>query len=129
AADFSDVVRRLADYDRRREALLRQREELAARSAEDEVAKAALGRLSTLQTLGDVPFDALLIADGGKRLEQIAALLPYYDIDPKKTRIMGTGLWDAPGIGKEPALQGAWYAAPSPAARRMFEQQYAEIYG
>jgi branched-chain amino acid transport system substrate-binding protein len=128
ASEFSAVVRRLADYDRRRANLLQQREELAAR-ADDEVAKAALHRLSTLQTLGDVPFDALLIADGGKRLEQLAALLPYYDIDPKKTRIMGTGLWDAPGIGKEPALQGAWYAAPSPTARRTFEQQYAEIYG
>ena len=127
ASDFAPVVRRLADYDRRRANLLAQREELAAR--EDEVAKAALQRLASLQTLGDVGFDALLIADGGKRLEQIAALLPYYDIDPKKTRIMGTWLWDVPNIGKEPALQGAWYAAPSPVARRTFEQQYAEAYG
>jgi len=127
ASDFAPVVRRLADYDARRANLLAQKQELAAR--DDEISKAALKRLDTQQTAGDVPFDALLIADGGKRLEAIAALLPYYDIDPKRTRMLGTGLWDTPGIGKEPALLGAWYAAPSPAARAQFEKQYAEIYG
>ena len=127
AVDFSPVVRRLADYDQRRANLVAQKQELAQR--DDDVAKAALRRLDTQQTAGDVPFDALLIADGGKRLEALAALLPYYDIDPKKTRMLGTGLWDTPGIGKEPALQGAWFAAPSPSARAAFEKQYAEIYG
>jgi ABC-type branched-subunit amino acid transport system substrate-binding protein len=127
AHDFAPVVRRLADYDARRAALLAQKQQLAGR--EDEVSKAALRRLETQQTAGDVPFDALLIADGGKRLEAIAALLPYYAIAPKRTRMLGTGLWDTPGIGKEPALLGAWYAAPSPAARATFEKQYAEIYG
>lgn len=128
AHDFAPVVRRLAEYDSRRAQLLEQKKELAAQK-DDEAAKAALRRLDTQQTAGDVPFDALLIADGGKRLEALAALLPYYDIDPKRTRMLGTGLWDTPGIGKEPALLGAWYAAPSPAARAQFEKQYAEIYG
>jgi ABC-type branched-subunit amino acid transport system substrate-binding protein len=127
AQDFAPVVRRLADYDARRASLIAQKQELAGR--DDEVSKAALKRLDMQQTAGDVPFDALLIADGGKRLEALAALLPYYDIDPKRTRMLGTGLWDTPGIGKEPALLGAWYAAPSPAARAAFEKQYAEIYG
>ena len=127
AVDFSPVVRRLADFDQRRANLVAQKQELAGR--DDEVSKAALRRLDTQTTAGDVSFDALLIADGGKRLEAIAALLPYYDIDPKKTRMLGTGLWDTPGIGKEPALQGAWFAAPSPSARAALEKQYAEIYG
>jgi hypothetical protein len=71
----------------------------------------------------------LLIADGGKRLQSIAALLPYYDIDPKKIRMLGTGLWDAPGIGSEPALVGGWYAAPAERERRDFVRQYKDIYG
>ena len=128
ASDVSDVVRQLANYDARRAQLLAEREELAKRG-DDEVAKAALVRLSTLQTLGDVPFDALLIADDGSRLALIAAYLPYYDIDPKKTRILGTSRWDVPGIGKEPALLGAWFAAPSATARAGFEKQYADTYG
>jgi hypothetical protein len=85
--------------------------------------------LEKLQTLGDVDFEALLIADGGKRLESIAALLPYYDIDPKKIRMLGTGQWDEPGIGREPALVGGWFAAPAARDRVDFTRQYKVVYG
>ena len=128
AEDFAPVVRDLADYDARRGALLHQVEALRAR--DDEVAAAALKRLENLQTLGDVPFDALLIADGGKRLQAIAALLPYYDLDPKKVRMLGTGRWDdTPGLGAEPGLVGGWFAAPPPPARADFVEQYRAAYG
>ena len=127
AQDFSAVVRDLADYEYRRATLLEQREALEGK--EDEVSKAALARLETLQTMGDLPYDALFVADGGKRLQAIAALLPFYDIDPKKVRMLGTGQWDEPGIGAEPALVGGWYAAPPPNNRSGFEKEYAEIYG
>lgn len=127
AGDFSDAVRRLADYDSRRGSLLAQRAELEGR--DDQVARRALRRLEKLQTIGDLPFDALLLPDGGKRLQAIAALLPFYDIDPAKIRILGTGQWDEPGIGAEPALLGGWFAAPSPAARAEFEARFAKAYG
>lgn len=127
ATDFSAVVRKLADYDYRRAALLAQRKQLEGK--EDEVSKRALKRLENLQTIGDLPYDALLVADGGKRLQAIAALLPFYDIDPNQVRMLGTGQWDEPGIGAEPALVGGWYAAPSPAGRTGFEQEYASLYG
>lgn len=126
ADDFSAVVKNLADYDNRRQNLLDQRRELESR--EDDIARQTLKRLENLQTLGDVPFDALLVADGGKRLQAVAALLPYYDIDPNKTRILGTGQWDADGIGSEPALVGGWFAAPAKKERQNFIRQYTEMY-
>ncbi len=126
ADDFSAVVKNLADYDNRRQNLLEQRKELENR--EDEIARQTLKRLENLQTLGDLPFDALLVADGGKRLQAVAALLPYYDIDPNKTRILGTGQWDADGLGSEPALVGGWFAAPAKKERQNFIRQYTEIY-
>ncbi len=125
--DFSGVVRDLADYDSRRGALLAQRRALADR--DDEISTRALRRLAKLQTIGDLPFDALLLADGGKRLLAIAALLPFYDIDPKKVRMLGTGQWDMPGLGAEPALLGGWYAGPPPAARAGFVARYEKVYG
>ncbi len=125
--DFAPIIKNLANYDARREALLVERRLLTER--DDEVAKRALKRLENLQTLGDVPFEALLLADGGKRLQSIAALLPYYDIDPKKIRMLGTGQWDAPGIGSEPALVGGWFAAPAARERLEFMRQYKAIYG
>lgn len=125
--DFSAVVRNLADYEFRRAALLAQRKQLEGKN--DEVSKRTLARLETLQTIGDLPYDALLVADGGKRLQAIAALLPFYDIDPNNVRMLGTGQWDEPGIGAEPALVGGWYAAPPPGGRAEFEQEYTALYG
>ena len=127
ATDFTAAVKQLADYAARRQALIAQRRDL--RSRDDEIAKRALGRLENLQTLGDLPFDALLVADGGKRLQAIAALLPFFDVDPAKIRMLGTGQWDYAGIGAEPALVGGWYAAPPPTARADFSAQYRKTYG
>jgi len=127
ATDFSEPVRALADYGARRQALLDQRKELESR--EDEVSKRALKRLERLQTIGELPFDALLLADGGKRLLSIAALLPFYDIDPAKVRMLGTGQWDTTGLGAEPALIGGWFAAPSPTARTDFASAFKRTYG
>lgn len=127
AGDVQDAIRTLAHFDARREALIEQRRVLEARG--DEVAMRALKRLRDLQTVGDLPFDALLLADGGKRLQTIAAHLPFYDVDPAKVRMLGTGQWDEPGIGAEPALIGGWFAAPPPKARANFEEEFKTTYG
>lgn len=127
AGDFSGPVKQLANYDERRRALLQQRAELEGK--EDEASKLALKRLENLETLGDPPFDALLVADGGKRLVAVAALLPFYDIDPNRVKILGTGQWDDQGLGGEPALVGGWYAAPDPAQRQAFSDKYLDAFG
>jgi ABC-type branched-subunit amino acid transport system substrate-binding protein len=126
-SDLGPVIKSLANYDERRRTLLDERRLLEAR--DDDAAKLALKKLENLETKGDVSFEALLIADGGETLQAIAALLPYYDIDPKKIKMLGTGHWDLPGIGSEPALVGGWFAAPSSDGRREFEKQYNSIFG
>jgi len=127
AADFGLVVRNLANYDQRRDDLLNQRRKLEKRN--DEVAQKTLKRLENLHTIGDLPFDTLMVADSGTRLQAIAALLPYYDIDPKKTRMLGTGQWGAEDSILEPALIGGWFAAPPDKERQSFVQNYKEMYG
>lgn len=127
ASDFSDPVKSIANYDARRQALEDQRRTLEANG--DEVSALALKRLENLQTLGPAPFDALLVADGGKRLVAVGAMLPFYDIDPKKVKILGTGQWDDQGLGGEPALVGGWYAAPDPAVRQAFSDRYVDVFG
>ena len=74
-------------------------------------------------------FDALLLPEGGTRLRLLAPLLPYDNIDPDTVKFLGTGLWDVPGLGTEPALAGGWYAAPAPAARANFASRYETLYG
>ena len=72
--------------------------------------------------------DALLLPEGGARLKMLAPLLPYNGIDPAKVHFLGTGLWDEPGLGSEPSLDGGWYAAPPPANRADFEKRFADLY-
>ena len=127
ASDAADVVRDLAEYDRRALALKTERETLG--SQDDAAARRRLERLATLDTLGALPFDALLLADGGARLRQVAPLLPYYDIDPATIRLLGTGLWEDPATLGAPVLAGGWFAGPDPAARQDFGERYRRVYG
>lgn len=121
-----DVVRRFADFDRRKAALAEQRNELAAKN--DEVSQLALKRLEQFDTLGDVDFDAVFIPEQGTRLIQVATLLPFYDIDPARVQLMGTMLWATRGLGREPALLGGLFPAPSPETTREFAQRYRSAF-
>ncbi len=125
--DLPAMIRAMADYDERRKELLRQRRELKGKS--DALSQKALERLKVLQTAGDVDFDALLVATGGSTLQTIAANLPYFDVDPKKVRMLGTSLWEANWVHAEPALLGGWFAAPSAKNRTDFVEQYKNVYG
>jgi ABC-type branched-subunit amino acid transport system substrate-binding protein len=73
-------------------------------------------------------YDALFLPEGGARLKALAPLLPYFNIDPDQVKLLGTGLWDDPGIGSEPSLVGGWFAAPDPAGRAGFESRYRTLY-
>jgi hypothetical protein len=76
------------------------------------------------QSIPPPPFDALLLGDVGDSLAEIAAVLPYYDIDTSMVRILGPALW----AGHSGQIVGAWYAAPDPAARAPFDQAYTAKY-
>ena len=127
AADLTPEVRALADYEARHRALLQQRKILAGRS--DEAAKRALKRLDGLDTLGALDFQAVIVPEGGKRLQTMAPLLAYYDVDPAEVRYLGTALWDDVRLGTEPALAGGWFTAPPPEAWANFRDRYEKIYG
>ena len=76
------------------------------------------------------PFDALVVADGGERLRQVAQLLPRHAVDPVDVRVLGTRLWeDAPEVLAEPALRGGWFAGVPDEALRGFRSRFQEIYG
>lgn len=126
-ADPSGVVRETADYDRRQAALEREKARVAAEEASPE---AALRQLETRDTFGPPPFDAILIADGGARLRSVAALLTFYDVSPAEVRFLGTMRWqDDPLVLEESALQGGWFAGPSPDRAQAFDARYERAFG
>ncbi|MFQ3623944.1 MAG: penicillin-binding protein activator, partial [Acetobacteraceae bacterium] len=122
------AVRRLADYATRRGQI-----DARVRAARAEGTLEGRRRALQLQREASVPppdFDALLLADGGEQLRAVAALLPFYDIDSPPVRILGTPLFAAmPDAGREPALVGAWYAAPDEARREAFAGRFRDSFG
>lgn len=75
------------------------------------------------------PFQAVFLPAGGGDAQTLGDLMSYYSLDPASVRRLGTGLWDDPMMARQANLNGGWFAAPDPAARRSFEQKYAQTYG
>jgi branched-chain amino acid transport system substrate-binding protein len=125
-AGINAAARDLSDYANRRgpiDTQIRQARALGTpegRHQAQELAKSSIAPPS---------FNALLLADtGGEALGEIAAVLPYYDVDRSQVQIMGPALWASPSSGSG-QFPGAWYAAPDPAARGAFDQAYSAKYG
>jgi ABC-type branched-subunit amino acid transport system substrate-binding protein len=74
-------------------------------------------------------FDALLLPESGPRLKQVAAQVRAVAGTAKPVQLLGSGLWDTPDIGGEPALVGGWFASSPPEARQDFERRFSATYG
>jgi ABC-type branched-subunit amino acid transport system substrate-binding protein len=72
---------------------------------------------------------AVLVPVAPPRLSSVLASLSAAGIDNRSVQLIGTGVWDVPGIGSETLLRGAWYAAPDPAKRADFERKFVATYG
>lgn len=75
------------------------------------------------------PFDAVLMPVGGPVARQVGSFLDHYDLPSHQVRRLGTGLLDDDSLATDSSLDGAWFAAPDPAARSKFERRYRNIYG
>jgi hypothetical protein len=78
--------------------------------------------------VGPPPFNVLLLADSGVALEEIASVLPYYDVFRGQVQVLGPSLWASSSSGSG-QFSGAWYAAPDPASRTAFVQAFSAKYG
>ena len=90
------------------------------------------GEGSTEPSPGSPPaasFDALLLPEGGARLKQIAGQVKSAGGSAKPVQLLGSGLWDTPDIGSDPALVGGWFASSPPEARQDFERRFNATYG
>jgi len=74
-------------------------------------------------------FDALLLPEGGANLKQIAGQVKAASGNGKPVQLLGSGLWDTPDIGSDPALVGGWFASSPPEARQDFERRFNATYG
>lgn len=75
------------------------------------------------------PFEAVFMPVGGDSAKTLASVMTQFDLTPLQVRRLGTGLFDDPSLAREPGLEGAWFAAPSPGARAAFERRFMQSYG
>jgi branched-chain amino acid transport system substrate-binding protein len=122
AQGLAEPVKTIADYAKRARWLAEERAFLA--ELNDDLALEMLDRLANQETLTQPNYDAILIAEGGQLLRTLAPLLAIYEVDPQKIRFLGTGLWNDPGLVREPPLHGAWFAAPPEEGYRRFAARY-----
>ena len=72
---------------------------------------------------------AVLVPVAPPRLSTALSALAAAGLDKASVQLIGTGVWDVPGIGNDAMLRGAWYAAPDPARRADFERRFTSTYG
>jgi hypothetical protein len=77
----------------------------------------------------ELPYDAVILPAGGVELLSVAPLLPYYDVDPRVVRFLGTGRWRDPAVAREPSLAGGWFPGPDEAAHAVFADAYEQAFG
>jgi ABC-type branched-subunit amino acid transport system substrate-binding protein len=73
--------------------------------------------------------DTIFIPDNADNVPQVISALAAAGVNLKRIQLLGTGLWEDPRMFSNPALNGAWYAAPDPAGFRGFSQRYRGRYG
>jgi ABC-type branched-subunit amino acid transport system substrate-binding protein len=85
--------------------------------------RTAVGKLHSLG-----PYDAMLIADSGRTA---AAAAPLLRSGPSAAmRLLGTELWSTEtGLGRTPALRGAWYAGVADNMFNQLRSRYRARYG
>lgn len=106
ATSIDPAARRLSRYDAR----------LNARAANQEATF-------------ELPYEAVILPEGGTRLLQLAPLLPFYDVDPRIVRFLGTGLWQDPATAREPSLANGWFPGPDQPAHDAFATSYRRRFG
>ncbi|HKZ96128.1 MAG TPA: penicillin-binding protein activator [Hyphomicrobiaceae bacterium] len=91
-------------------------------------AKRVLDAIKTSEDT-DAPIDALLVAGGPEALPQLASLITYSGIDTTRVKLLGTGAWEYPSIGREAAFAGGWYPGPDPRGWQEFSTRFAKSFG
>ena len=70
-----------------------------------------LEKLSKTETIGKLPFDAILFLGNSDDTRSLASFLRYYDVGAHDARFYGTSMWDGSDISSDIVMSGAKYAA------------------
>jgi ABC-type branched-subunit amino acid transport system substrate-binding protein len=81
------------------------------------------------QTRAGTPVDALFLPGSADTLPQLGPLLAYSGLDIARVKLLGTGAWDIPSLGRDSVFAGGWYPSPDPRGFRAFSERFAKTFG
>lgn len=87
-----------------------------------------LDKISKSDTLGAVPYDAVLFLGTGDDSMALASFLRYYNVSARDARFYGTAMWDGSNITSDFTMSGAKYAA-LPEINENFADLYTRMSG
>ena len=87
-----------------------------------------LDKLSKTETVGRVPYDAVLFLGNGDDTKSLASYLRYFDVPAKTARFYGTTMWDGSDIASDLTMSGAKFAT-LPETNPEFTTIYEQISG
>lgn len=87
-----------------------------------------LEKISKSDTLGPVPYDAVLFLGTGDDTMALASFLRYYNVSARDARFYGTAMWDGSKITSDFTMSGAKYAA-LPEINENFTDLYTRVSG
>ena len=96
--------------------------------AEETSLNLQLEKLDKTETLGPVPYDAVLFLGNGDDTKTLASFLRYYDVGARDARFYGTTMWDDSDIASDFTMTGAKFAT-MPDINQNFAALYEHVSG
>jgi len=87
-----------------------------------------LTRLNRSDTLGRLPYDAVLFLGNAGDSKSLASFLRYFDVPAASVRFLGTAMWDVDSMWRDVTFSGAEYSA-LPAISPDFARVYSDLHG
>lgn len=87
-----------------------------------------LEKISRRDTLGTVPYNAILFLGNAEDTKKLASFMRYYGVSSRDAKLYGSALWDGTDIANDLTMSGAKYAA-LPVSNETFTALYTGITG
>lgn len=126
--NLDDEIRKFSGYDKGVITLKKEIENVKNLDIEDIDLAYRLEKLEKLETLGEKPFDSLIIAQSGNDLIEILALLAFYDVDASNVNIFGTNIWEGIHLSDEDVLDNTFYASSLSNKKEKYKEKYFELF-